>query len=139
MPKRIPSTRGFASIIEDKSMIAVRIFNLRATNIHIVDKGARRNFDAGDKKKFDKMFEISEAIRTDDIRSIVEHINQCNRHSYRMKFGKEPPNDHIEIKVHEDYFAKPLKARCPKCGDVFEYANGQKRVKCPNCGAEGSL
>lgn len=139
MPKRIPTTKGFASIVENNSMLAVRIINPRATNIHIIDKRGKRKFTTHDKRTFDRMFEVSEAIRTDDIRSIVEHVNQCNRHSYRMKFGREPPNDYIELKIHDDYFAETLKAKCPRCSEIFEYANGQKRIKCPNCGTEGSI
>lgn len=140
--KRTSATKGFTSAIDGNSMIAVRIINIMAENFHINDK-LRNGKKIGYKIKqgIDKEFEFTEAMRTDDLKAIVENINQCNRHSYRMKFGKEPPCNYIEMKVNDNYFDEMMSIQCPACGHILQYKDSDRpmRVKCPSCGKEGII
>ena len=140
MENRTSATKGFNSIVQGKSVLAVRVFNVLAENFHIKDKVENKKLSYTNKKRVDKEFEFSEALRTDDLKAIVEHINHCNRHSYRLKFGREPSNDYIEMKVNEHYLEEPSRIRCPECKHViYYYDNGllEARLKCPNCGKQG--
>jgi len=140
MENRTSATKGFNSLVQGKSVLAVRVFNVMAGNFHIKDKVENKKLSYTNKKRIDKEFEFSEAIRTDDLKAIVEHINHCNRHAYRLKFEREPPNDYIEMKINEHYLEEPSRIRCPKCRYViYYYSNGlnEVRIKCPNCGNQG--
>jgi hypothetical protein len=139
--RRTSATNALTSVVQGSSVLAIRIFNILATNIHIVDKSTGKKIGFVHKKKIDKEFEFSEAIRTEDIKAIVEHINQCNRHAYRLRYGKEPINDYIEMKINEDYFAEMMSVACPNCGLLIKYksSNVPIRVVCSRCGKKGVI
>ena len=123
-------------------MMAVRIMNLLAENIHITDKVANRKLTFRDKQRINKEFEFTEAVRTDDLRAIVEHINNCNRHIYRTIYGEEPETDYLTLIVNDDYYRQVAETECPSCAFRFKYErnpSGATMVKCPSCGREGVI
>ena len=142
--QRASATKGFRSVIDGTSMLAVRVLNILASNIHLYDKVTNEKLTYTQKKQVDKEVEITEAVRTDDLRGIVEHINNCNRHSFRLKHNREPELDYIQLIVNDDYYQnrKVAVTECPKCQFRFKYekmATKPTPVKCPSCGTEGII
>ena len=123
-------------------MLAIRVMNLLADNIHITDKIENRKLTFRDKQRISKEFEFTEAVRTDDLRAIVEHINNCNRHAYRTMYGKEPESDYLTLTVNDNYYRQVAETECPSCAFRFRYErnpSGATMVKCPSCGKEGVI
>jgi len=119
----------------------VRVLNITAKNFRIIDKESGKPIGKKHVQKIDKDFDFSEAMRTEDVLAIVDHINSCNRHAYRVKYGKEPPRDYIEIRVNSDYYESTENIKCPQCGFVISYRKKDLplRVVCPRCGKDGMI
>jgi len=129
---RTSATKGF----KIEGSLVIRLLNVLASNIRIIDRETGKKATYQQKKEFADEFNLTEAIRIEDLQKMVEHINICNRQRYRKKHGTEPPCEYLELKVNEYIFKEILETTCPKCGMVISYYDVPQKLRCPKCGNE---